>query len=78
MEGVIPDEVLKVQAECVGLGGYPWSLADWTKDMVVKLIEITHGQQLYRNNKNRWCGHSTKKVATEFEIENKLSQEEKN
>ena len=44
MEGVIPDEVLKVQAECVGLGGYPWSLADWTKDMVVKLIEITHGQ----------------------------------
>ena len=44
MEGMISAKVLEVQAVCVTPGGYMLSLDKWTKSLVVKLMEVTHGQ----------------------------------
>ena len=49
MEGMISSKVLEVQAACVDLGRCTLSLNNWAKGLVVKLMEITHGQWLYIN-----------------------------
>ena len=49
MEGMVLSEVLPIQAECVAPGGCSLSLDNWTKGLSTKLLEVTHGQWLYRN-----------------------------
>ena len=49
MEGMVSNEVVTLQAEFVALGNCSLSLNGWTKGLVVKLLETTHGQWLYRN-----------------------------
>ena len=49
IEGMISRETLEVQAACVDLEQCTLSLNNWAKGLVVKLMEITHGQWLYRN-----------------------------
>ena len=47
MEGMVLVEMLQVQQQYIDLMTSPWTLADWLKGLVVKLLEITHGQWLY-------------------------------
>ena len=49
MEGMVSSEVLTIQADCVALGGCSLSLDNWMKGLSAKLLEVTHGQWLYRN-----------------------------
>ena len=49
MEGMISKEVLPIQQSYANISGLALSSADWTTGVVVKLLEVTHGQWLYRN-----------------------------
>ena len=49
MEGMVSKEAVQIQSEWVGIGGSFLSADNWTKGLTVKLLEVTHGQWLYRN-----------------------------
>ena len=49
MEGMISKEVLLIQQSYTDISGLALSPLEWTKGVVVKLLETTHGQWLYRN-----------------------------
>ena len=52
MEGIVSKEMLVIQQEYLdlrGARGTPTTLIYWAKDLILKLIEITHGQCLYQN-----------------------------
>ena len=52
MEGMISKEILVRQQEFMdlrGARGTPTTLTSWDKGLIVRLIEITHGQWMYRN-----------------------------
>ncbi len=49
MEGMISREILPLQEEFINAGGSTILLSDWAQGLVVKLLECTHGQWLYRN-----------------------------
>ena len=49
MEGMISKKVVAIQKDFVEAGGCALSLENWTKGLVIKLLEVTHGQWLYRN-----------------------------
>ena len=42
-------KAVAIQKEFVAAGGCNLSLENWAKGLVVKLLEATHGQWLYRN-----------------------------
>ena len=49
MEGMISREILPLQEEFFDAGGSTMSLSDWAQELVVNLLECTHGLWLYRN-----------------------------
>ena len=49
MEGMISQEILPIQADYVDLGECSLSLEGWAQGLVIRLLETTHGQWLYRN-----------------------------
>ena len=49
MEGMISREILSVQNDYYAVLGMQWRLEKWATGLVIKLLEITHGQWLYRN-----------------------------
>ena len=49
MEGVILKELVGIQQTYVELGGGTLTAEDWTKGLILKLLETMHGQWLYRN-----------------------------
>ena len=49
MEGMISRKVLAIQRDCAEAGGCNLTLENWAKGLVIKLLEVTHGQWLYRN-----------------------------
>ena len=49
MEGMISKEVLGIQAEFTAVGAGSMTTSNWAKGLTIKLLEITHGQWLYRN-----------------------------
>jgi hypothetical protein len=49
MEGMVSREAVQIQSDWADIGGSPLSTEDWTKGLTVKLLEVTHGQWLYRN-----------------------------
>ena len=49
MEGMVSSEILKIQGVFVDLGNCSLSLDNWAQGLVTKLLEVTHGQRLYRN-----------------------------
>ena len=63
MERIISRKVLEVQAACEDLEQCSPSLNNWAKGLVVKLVEITHSQWLYRNMlvHDEVCGVGTAK-----------------
>ena len=49
MEEMISRKSEAIQKEFVEAGGCNLSLENWAKGLVIKLLEATHGQWLYRN-----------------------------
>ena len=49
MESMISKEVLEIQAEFTAMGIGSMTTDNWAKEPTIKLLEITHGQWLYRN-----------------------------
>ena len=49
MERMISRKLVAIQRDFVEAGGCNLSLENWAKRLVIKLLEVTHGQWLYRN-----------------------------
>ena len=49
MEGMILKETVKLQQDFIDLGGCSISLDKWAQGLILRLLEITHGQWIYRN-----------------------------
>ena len=49
MECMISKEIVKLQKDFVDLGGCSVLLDNWAQGLVVRLLEVTHGQWLCRN-----------------------------
>ena len=49
MEGMISHQVVDRQRDHLRCKGTQWQLNKWASGLVVRLLEITHGQWLYRN-----------------------------
>jgi len=49
MEGMISKEFVKLQREYFIACGYMMSIERWSSGLITRLLEITHGQWLYRN-----------------------------
>lgn len=49
MEGMISKDILPIQKEYYALHGMQWRLDRWSRGLITKLLEVTHGQGLYRN-----------------------------
>ena len=49
MEGMISKEIIDIQEAYLACTQSTWTIEAWAKGLVVKLLEITHGQWLYRN-----------------------------
>ena len=53
MEGMFTKEMMPIQADYVELGECTLTLDKWVQGLVVKLLEVTHGQWLYRPRPRR-------------------------
>ena len=49
MEGMISKEILPLQEDYIALGTGKLTIDQWAQGLVIKLLEVTHGQWLYRN-----------------------------
>ena len=49
MEGMISKEISMLQKTYVTMSGSDLSMDEWSRGLVIKLLETTHGQWLYRN-----------------------------
>jgi hypothetical protein len=49
MEGMISRGIVEIQRDYLQLSGARWKLDRWATGVIIKLLEVTHGQWLYRN-----------------------------
>jgi hypothetical protein len=49
LEGMISKEIMRVQQQHYALSGSRMSLERWSSGLITRLLEITHGQWVYRN-----------------------------
>ena len=49
MEGMVSRKLLDIQAEFFAARSTSWKIDKWASGLVVRLLEVTHGQWLYRN-----------------------------
>ena len=49
MEGMVSRRMVEIQAEFFAVRGSSWKLDKWATGLVTRLLEVTHGQWLYRN-----------------------------
>ena len=49
LEGMVSKEAVQIQSNWANIGGSSLITDNWTKGLTVKLLEVTHGQWLYRN-----------------------------
>lgn len=77
MEGMISLGVVAIQRDYLSLHGLLWKLDRWASGLVIKLLEVTHGQWLYRNvvvhDKTAGSLATLHKEAIQEDIEEQLS-----
>ena len=49
LEGMISTEITSIQRQYIAVNGSRMSLDKWCTGLITRLLEITHGQWLYRN-----------------------------
>ena len=82
MEGMISKEAVKMQSEMEDAGKCKLTVKGWSAGLVVKLLEVTHGQWLYRNvhvhdiiSGEKAMGRK-ESIRNEFEYEAGLAEED--
>ena len=75
MEGMISRKVVATQKEFVEAGGCNLSLDNWAKGLVIKLLEATHGQWLYRNVAVHDVVGGSEAVKRKQELQNKIERQ---
>jgi hypothetical protein len=78
MEGMIPKEIRNIQEMYMSVEGETASLTNWSTGLIVKLLEVAHGQWLYRcvqiHDKTRGTLATTEKEELQCEIEEQMEQ----
>ena len=73
MEGMIATEISKIQRQYLAVSGSLITIEKWTTGLIIKLMEIAHGQWIYRNYKvhDKVAGSlaTAKKEEIQLEIE---------
>ena len=49
MEGMVSKRIVSLQEDYVDMGECKLTLDKWTQGLVVRLLDVTHGQWFYRN-----------------------------
>ena len=49
MEGMVAHKLIDIQRDFLSIKGMTWKLDKWAAGLTVRLLEVTHGQWLYRN-----------------------------
>ena len=49
MEGMVSKDIINLQSEFATIQGMRLSLGRWSSGLITKLLEVTHGQWIYRN-----------------------------
>ena len=75
MEGMISRKVVAIQKEFAEAGGCNLSLDNWAKGLVIKLLEATHGQWLYRNVVVHDVVGGSEAVKRKQELQNEIEQQ---
>ena len=75
MEGMVSAEILKIQSDFVDFGRCTLSLDIWAKGLVMKLLEITHGQWLYMNVQIHDAVSGLKAVEIKEEIQREIDHQ---
>ncbi len=78
MEGMIPKEIREIQETFTSVEGALISSKTWSTGITVKLLEVVHGQWLYRcvqiHDKNRGTLVTAEKEALQQEIEEQMEK----
>jgi hypothetical protein len=79
MEGMVPKEMRGIQEMFEAVEGTTISMTNWATGVIIKLLEVVHGQWLYRciqiHNKTRGTLVTPKKEELQKEIEEQMEQE---
>ena len=75
MEGMISRKVVAIQKEFAEAGGCNLSPDNWAKGLVIKFLEATHGQWLYRNVAVHDVVGGSEAVKQKQELQNKIEQQ---
>src|SRR5210317_2207056 len=49
MEGMVSKELVLIQAQYFAVSGSRLSVKKWMSGLIIRLLEVTHGQWIYRN-----------------------------
>ncbi len=78
MEGMIPKDIRNIKETYMSVAGGMTSSTTWSTGLIVKLLEVVHGQWLYRcvqiHDKTRGTLATTKKEELQREIEAQMEQ----
>jgi hypothetical protein len=78
MEGMIPKEIREIQETFGTFRGFTTSSTSWTTGLIIKLLEVVHGQWLYRcvqiHDKTRGTIATTNKEELQREIEEQMER----
>ena len=75
MEGMVSAEFLAIQSHFVDFGRCSLSVDIWAKGLVMKLLEITHGQWLYRNMQVNDAAGGLKEVERKKELQMEIEHQ---
>ena len=79
MEGIIPSSLVCLQADFRALTGEGPVALSWASQLVVRLLELTHGQWVYRNilvhNETQGTLRTMEKERLQCEIEREMNHE---
>ena len=74
-EGVVSAEIMAIQSDFVDFGRCSLLLDNWAKGLVMKLLEIIHGQWLYRNVQVHDAASGLKAVERKEELQREIEHQ---
>ena len=75
MEDMLSAEIFEIQGDFVDFGRCSLLLDIWAKELVTKLLEITHGQWLYRNVQVHNAASGLKAVERKEELQREIEHQ---
>jgi hypothetical protein len=76
MEGMVCKEIRAIQTTYTALSRSHMSAERWTEELITKLLEVTHGQWLYRNIQVHDKDASTLTTLREEEMQMEIEEQE--